>query len=72
MTRFSQLSYWNKAKNLAAGTVFVACVVGFIGSVWVVMSFFEARAYNKVTGAQVSTYDAMFIQLRVQAPADCK
>ena len=42
-------------------------VVVMLGS-WVGASALEARAYNRATGANVSTVDAMFIQLRVMAP----
>lgn len=31
-----------------------------------VSSYFEARAYERVTGKQVSTWDAMFLKLRVE------
>lgn len=34
--------------------------------VWVGASYFEARAYNKITHSNVSTFDAMFVELRVQ------
>ena len=37
-------------------------------SIWVGSSYFEARAFNNVTGKNVSTLDAMFINLRVQEP----
>ena len=40
---------------------FGACV-GF----WVFSSSMEAAAYNRVTGKHVSTWDAMWIELRVQ------
>jgi hypothetical protein len=33
---------------------------------WVFPSYMEARAYNHATGAHVSTWDAMFVDLRVQ------
>ena len=33
-----------------------------------VVSYFEARAYTNVTGRHVSTWDAMFLDLRVQEP----
>ena len=32
-----------------------------------VSSHFEAAAYNRATGSNVSTWDAMWIELRVQA-----
>lgn len=40
---------------------------GIIG--WIVSSAMEARAYNHVTGKNVSTWDAMWIELRVQEGA---
>ena len=36
---------------------------------WVFSSHMEARAYERVTGKRVSTWDAMFIELRVQEGA---
>ena len=41
-----------------------------IGAVswWVVKSSFEASTYNRLTGANVSTWDAMWVELRVQEP----
>ena len=52
---------------------FVACVFGVVTAIfvteWVVKSYFEARAFNRVTGKNVSTWDAMFIELRVQEPS---
>lgn len=33
---------------------------------WVLMSAMEAKAYNRATGAEVTTWDAMWIELRVQ------
>ena len=46
-------------------------VLFFAGSVcgWVGYSYCEARAYNNITGANVSTLDAMFVELRVQESA---
>lgn len=35
-------------------------------AVWVVSSHFEAAAYNRATGKNVSTWDAMWVELRVQ------
>jgi uncharacterized membrane protein len=39
---------------------------------WIVGSYFEARAFNRVTGKDVSIFDAMFIELRVQEPMQYK
>lgn len=42
-----------------------AVLTAFLGA-WVFSSAMEASAYNTVTGADVSTWDAMWIELRVQ------
>lgn len=34
---------------------------------WPMMSYFEAVAYEEETGREVSTWSAMFLDLRVQA-----
>jgi hypothetical protein len=56
----------NPARNLLISIAFP--VLGVI-VIWVVMSYMEARAFNHVTGKDVSTLDAMFISLRVQEEA---
>lgn len=35
-------------------------------AVWVVQSSMEASAFNRATGKSVTTWDAMWIELRVQ------
>lgn len=50
----------------------VLVVVGFavvFGGGWWVHSFMEASAYNRITGSDVSTWEAMWVNLRVEAPA---
>jgi len=37
---------------------------------WIGGSYMEARAFNRVTGKSVSTWDAMWIELRVQEGTD--
>jgi len=49
---------------LAVALVFAACVVG-VGN-WVFRSHMEAKAFNAVTGKSVTTWQAMWIELRVQ------
>lgn len=34
--------------------------------VWVVISTIEAQSFNRVTGKSVTTWDAMWLDLRVQ------
>lgn len=41
--------------------------------IWIIGSSLEASSYNKLTGNNVSTWDAMWIELRVQdAPQNNK
>lgn len=46
--------------------IVVAVVLTAPITIWVTKSCFEANAYNRVTGAKVTTWDAMWIELRVQ------
>ena len=48
---------------------FIAITVILVIGGWVFSSYMEARAYERVTGKRVSTWDAMFIELRVQEGA---
>lgn len=36
--------------------------------VWPIKSHMEAKAYNRITGANVTTWEAMFLNLRVDLP----
>lgn len=49
-----------------AGLIFVGMTGLLLGS-WAMKSHFEASSYNRATGSNVSTWDAMWIELRVQA-----
>lgn len=44
----------------------LAAVLLFKPIIWVGKSFFEARAFNKLTGSHATTWDAMWSDLRVQ------
>lgn len=46
----------------------IACMLFVTLSGWVSLSYFEAAAYRRVTGKQVTTWDAMFLDLRIQEP----
>lgn len=50
---------------LVAGLVVIALGIGW----WVFQSNREAAAYNNATGSHVSTWDAMWVELRVQGQA---
>lgn len=45
-----------------AGAIVLALVV----TIWWAQSYFEAQAFNRATGSNVSTWDAMWVELRVQ------
>ena len=44
----------------------VSAFVVLFFTVWITRSYMEAQAFNRVTGKSVSTWDAMWIELRVQ------
>ncbi len=48
---------------------FLAVILCGLLVVWVARSHFEAKSYNRITGESVTTWDAMFVNLRVQSEA---
>ena len=44
----------------------VAVVVLFLSVIVIVPAYFEAKTYNKLTGANATTWDALWVELRVQ------
>ena len=52
----------NKSDS-AALFIIPAVVLGLL--VWVLFSYFEARTYSRITGQQISTFEAMFVNCRV-------
>ena len=55
----------NEELNLLGYIIMIVVMVVLILGVWITKSHFEAKAYNRITGSEVSTADAMFVQLRV-------
>jgi len=49
-----------------AGPWLMSFAILAILSCWPIFARFEAKAYTRITGIEVTTYDAMFLQLRVQ------
>ena len=49
-------------------TLLMACMLSVLLGGWVLLSYFEAAAYRRVTGKHVTTWDAMFLDLRIQEP----
>lgn len=39
-----------------------------IGGGWIVASYMKAVAYTRITGKEVTTWDAMWVDLRIQEP----
>ena len=54
---------WGQVATIAllALTTFAA-----VGGWYVISAYFEAAAYERVTGKHVTTWDAIFLDLRVQ------
>lgn len=50
----------------------IVLVFAFAIGAWVGGSYFEAQAFNRVTGKNVSTWDAMWLDLRVQENTEDK
>lgn len=48
-------------------TMIMIGVCGVTFGIAYTQSYFEANAYNKVTGKNITAWDAMFISLRVEA-----
>lgn len=55
-------------KTILIGVAIFIVTIALVTAPWVIRSYFEARAFENVTGKKVSTWDAMFIELRVQEP----
>lgn len=50
--------------------LFLVLVIPTVLGIWVIRSSMEASTYNRITGSDVTTWDAMWVELRVQdAPA---
>lgn len=54
---------------LGCQAIILAAVLAVILGVWIFASAMEARAYERITGKKVSTWDAMWVELRVQEGA---
>jgi hypothetical protein len=51
------------------GYLVLGLLAGLLPFGYVVASYMEASAYNRVTGKHVSTWDAMWVDLRVTGEA---
>ena len=57
-------------KDVAAIVVVIFGLLVFFCGGWVFSSCNEAAVYTRLTGKEVSTWDAMWVQLRVIEPAE--
>lgn len=55
--------------DLKMCVILVVTVVTLALLGWTTCSYFEAKAYNEITGKHVTTGQAMFLQLRVDNPS---
>ena len=59
----------NDIQHGCALAAIVAVMLAFVFAVAYIRSSFEAAAYKRVTGKDVTTWDAMFLDLRVSEDA---
>ena len=52
--------------EMLAGAVAILIILAIVPVGWVFKSYMEAKSYNEVTGKNVTTWQAMWIDLRVQ------
>ncbi len=55
-------------KSLRNLILFWCCWVVGVIVLWIFVSSQESKAFNKLTGSDTTTADAMFVQLRVVEP----
>jgi isoprenylcysteine carboxyl methyltransferase (ICMT) family protein YpbQ len=61
------LKRWFRESAYAVPVFTLIIVLPLLLGAWVTMSHFEAKVYNEITGENISTFQAMFVQLRVTA-----
>ncbi len=55
---------WEMEEWIVFGAIVALLLLG--PTWWIFSSSMEAKAYNRLTGAHATTWDAMWVQLRVQ------
>lgn len=60
--------WWDEDPARGGFVAMVVCLAILLGC-WVFYSANEAAAYERITGKKVSTWDAMFVELRIQESA---
>lgn len=59
-----------KEDNIVLG--FVLCFLPLLMSFWIAYSYLEAKAFNSITNKNVTTWQAMFLELRIQENVEQK
>ena len=55
-----------EAAEYGPAALFLLAVIPLVIGGWVFASWQESRSYNRLTGAETTTWDAMWVDLRVQ------
>lgn len=66
--RFENWANKSDTNKLKAWCLIMAVAVTLGVTLWAGTSSMEAAAFNRVTGGNISTWDAMWLQLRVDIP----
>ena len=67
---FNGIVDWNEGNPIKAATCFIVAVFLCIFGVWVFGSKMESAAFNRITGSDVTTWEAMWVKLRVDRPIE--
>lgn len=65
MVIYANGDYMDKDEAIMYGCLLILIIL-LLGGVAYTRAYFEAQAYNRITGKEVTTWDAMFLDLRIQ------
>ena len=54
----------DRARSAIAIAIIALIALG-APALWVIQSYFESSTYNRLTGSETTTWDAMWVELRV-------
>lgn len=58
-------------RPVLTGAIFIVVLLFVVAAIQISSAYFEAQAFNRATGKNVSTWDALFIELRLNdSPKD--
>lgn len=64
--RMDQLAAKRKDEDKARVVVILLAIPIFLCCFWILPSYFEAKTFSRLTGKSVSTWDAMWVELRIE------